>query len=325
MLPIYFSDMAQTTPTIISCATIFRGLPHYLVRGTASLLFLIAHFAGTVTHADNNPDSQELLWEQALVRAVDANQIKWLRTPNEKFIALQHADFTGTLKGGVLLLHGMGAHPDWPDVISPLRTSLPQHGWSTLSIQLPVFGKGGQISDYVGTIASASQRIRAAIDHLKNNGITNVVLLGHGLGASIGVSFLASTPDSGIVAFVGVSMPTYNNAEAWMQPVNSIEKLSLPMLDIYGSSDLDSVLINSELRARAARRAGMSASIYRQTTGFESSATAKAAFSKVGGFISYRKLQIAGANHFFSGHEQTLIKRIAGWLKHHAVGVSIQN
>ncbi len=271
------------------------------------------------------PKTQQSVWEQVLMKSTDPNEIKWLNTSDEKFIALYNDDFTGSLLGGVILLHGMGTHPDWPDVISPLRKSLPQHGWSTLSIQLPAFGKDGQIKDYVDSIASATLRIRAATEDFRANGISNIVLLGHGLGAATGASFLATNADNGIAAFVGVSMPTYEDGETWMDLPKSIEKINLPMLDVYGSNDLISVINNADKRAQAARRGGLKASQNRQFTGFNQSATAKGAFSKEGGFIAYRKFQISGANHSFSGYEGALSKRIAGWLKRHARGMSTQN
>lgn len=257
------------------------------------------------------------------MKSSDPNEIKWLRTANEKFIALYNDDFTGTLRGGVILLHGMGGHPDWPDVISPLRQSLPRNGWSTLSIQLPAFEKGGQLSDYANTINSVTARIKAAVEHFRSIGNSNIVLLGHGLGSTMGAAFLANTPNNGVSAFVGISMPNYRDGEEWMDMTKSIEKLNLPMLDVYGSNDLDSVIDNSEKRALAARRGGLKASKNRQFTGFNRSATAKGAFSKVGGFIAYRKFKITGANHSFSGQERVLSKRIVGWLRHHASGVSV--
>lgn len=273
--------------------------------------------------AANKPISQEPAWEKVLIESVNKSEIKWLKTPNEKFIALYSDEFTGTPRGAVIILHSMGGHADWPDVISPLRHSLPRHGWSTLSIQLPAFEKGARISDYSASINSAEQRIRAAIAHYKEMGNGNIVLLGHGLGAVMGASFLAGNPDHGTSAFIGVSMPSYKDGDDWMDLSGTIEKLNLPMLDIYGSNDLTSVIDHAELRARAARRGGMKASKNRQFTAFQRSATAKGAFSKVGGFIAYRKFEIAGANHFFSGQNAVLSKRIVGWLKHNASGISI--
>ena len=47
------------------------------------------------------------------------------------------AEATGNPQGGVLILHDNQQHGHWPDIVAPLREYLPQHGWSTLSIELP--------------------------------------------------------------------------------------------------------------------------------------------------------------------------------------------
>lgn len=324
MLPIYFSDMTYLTH--ISESPCHTPKPR-CQRSCASAIVLFALTtlcSSGLIFAETAPGTQEAAWSEILTKSVDSNKINWLNTPDEKFIALYRDDTTGTLQGGVILLHDMGTHPDWPDVIAPLRQSLPQHGWATLSIQLPVFDKDGQVSNYAGTLASVSARIRAAIKHFRDLGNSNIVLLGHGLGAAMGAAFLTSNENNGVAAFVGISMPTYQDGEEWMDLLKSIEKFNLPMLDVYGSNDFTSVTQNADKRAQAARRGGLRATRTKQLTGFNRSATAKGAFSKEGGFITYRKFQIVGANHSFRGHEHTLSKRIAGWLKHHAGGVSIQ-
>ena len=55
---------------------------------------------------------------------------------------------------------------------------------------------------------------------------------------------------------------------------------------------------------------------------FRLSASAQEGLSKRLGLIAYRQLKIAGAGHGFAGHEATLIKRVIGWLKHHAGGIT---
>ena len=36
-------------------------------------------------------------------------------------------------KGTVIVMHGRGMHPDWSDVVGPIRVGLTEHGWNTLS------------------------------------------------------------------------------------------------------------------------------------------------------------------------------------------------
>ena len=53
------------------------------------------------------------------------------------FYGLFLADATGSPQGGILILHDNQQHGHWPDIVAPLREYLPQHGWSTLTIELP--------------------------------------------------------------------------------------------------------------------------------------------------------------------------------------------
>ena len=60
-----------------------------------------------------------------------------LQTPLTAFVGLWEAAKGATPTGAILLLHGEGHTPDWPQTIQPLRTYLPERGWSTLSLSLP--------------------------------------------------------------------------------------------------------------------------------------------------------------------------------------------
>jgi pimeloyl-ACP methyl ester carboxylesterase len=70
----------------------------------------------------------------------------------------------------------------------------------------------------------------------------------------------------------------------------ALEKITLPVLDLYGSRDLDSVLMSSDTRARAAHKSGNP---------------------------DYRQLAIEGGDHFYVGVEDELVRRVYGWLKNH--------
>jgi len=55
----------------------------------------------------------------------------------EDYYGLFLADATGNPQGGVLILHDNQQHGHWPEIVAPLREYLPQHGWTTLTIELP--------------------------------------------------------------------------------------------------------------------------------------------------------------------------------------------
>lgn len=60
-----------------------------------------------------------------------------LKAGDESFLALWQAANVGDPSGLVILVPGDGESADWPVVIAPLRTKLPDAGWSTLSVTLP--------------------------------------------------------------------------------------------------------------------------------------------------------------------------------------------
>ncbi len=61
-----------------------------------------------------------------------------LQAGEADFLAIYAQEETRYAQGAAIILHGRGAHPNWTEVIQPLRTELLGYGWRTLSIQLPV-------------------------------------------------------------------------------------------------------------------------------------------------------------------------------------------
>lgn len=188
--------------------------------------------------------------------------------------------------GAVILLHGRGAHPDWADVIHPLRTALPEYGWKTLSIQMPVAAADASGWVYAELIPEAFPRIAAAVAYLKQQGVASIVLVGHSLGARMGVEYLAQGVPEEVKAYVAIGLPA-GKAVADGGVLAALEKLQLPLLDIYGSQDIDAVLQSAPARLRAARLAENPA---------------------------YRQRRIDGADHFFTGLDDTLLAEVRAWL-----------
>lgn len=282
-------------------------------------LLLAAWTAGAAAADEARRD---LYWADQLEHSPSAGDIVRLG-PEKKFVALFRADVTGTRRGGAVLLHDMGTHPDWPEVIGPLRRALPRYGWASLSVQLPVFDRHTAAEAYVSTLDEAAERIGAAVAYLRGRGIEKVVLIGHGLGATTGASYLAETPGSGIGGFVAISMTSDESASARLDGPKLLERIALPILDVYGSRDLPRVVAGAAARSAAARRAGHDASRRNNLAPFRMSASAQEGFSKRMGLIAYRQFGIAGADHDFVGFEAVLIKRVIGWIKHHAGGITM--
>ena len=265
----------------------------------------------------------EKSWSDALGKTIEIREIVSLEARGNKFLGLYVEDSTGSLRGAVIILHTLGTHPNWPEVIAPLRTALPKSGWATLAIQLPVMPMNEPLTRHAPLFDEVPERIQSAVSFLQGKGVNNTVLIGHGLGATMGAAFLAANQESGIKAFVGISIVTYKDLDPRMYSPSSLENIKLPILDIYGGRDLDNVRQTTEARTNAARKAGAAVTQQQELEPFKQSATAQAAFTKKSGFIAYRQFEIPGADHSYIGFEDLLSKRIIGWLKQHASGVTL--
>ena len=84
-----------------------------------------------------------------IIDAILDGEPEFLNTGNHKFLSIYMETDADQPKGAAIILHGRGYHPNWKDVVYPLRTGLPEHGWHTLSIQMPVLNKQAKYYDYV--------------------------------------------------------------------------------------------------------------------------------------------------------------------------------
>lgn len=195
----------------------------------------------------------------------------------------QH-DFLGLIvqaepakEDAIVILHGVGAHPDWPQIVNPLRVALAEAGWTTLSIQLPVLDNEAEPEAYDAIIDEASPRIAAALDYLQEQGATGRYIVAHSMGSRMASHFLANT-DLKVKGFVGIGMN--------VGTVEYFDQYALPVLDIYGSNDLEGVLGSAADRA-----------------------------SQASANTHYTQLMIDGADHFFDGMDDELLERVQNWLE----------
>ncbi|MDH5573802.1 MAG: alpha/beta hydrolase family protein [Gammaproteobacteria bacterium] len=260
-----------------------------------SLCFLTASLISNQTRASDL--EKEKRWQEQIVESLMVGEAVELTLTgkSEKILGLYTPATAKSKQGGAILLHGIGAHPNWPDVIYPLRTELPEHGWATLSIQMPILVNDAAPAKYIPLFDEVSARIEAAISFLKAKNINNIVLIGHSMGAAMGSYYLSITPKPAIQAFVGIGMGLSKD-DPKMDTPTTLAKIKIPVLDLYGSQDLGSVLDSVERRGNAGSLAGNP---------------------------YYQQLRIIGADHFFRNMDAELIKRVRGWLKHYASGVEL--
>lgn len=209
-----------------------------------------------------------------------------LKGGDQEFLAIHGEAITGEAKGAVILLHGMGGNPAWTAVVKPLRLGLPERGWEILSLQMPVAPTGAASWAYDALIAEAPPRVTAAIEFLKQRKIKKIVIVGHSMGARMGLEAIAPGVAKEVVTFVAVGTPT-NRGDAEAGVLGALKKIKLPILDIYGSRDISSVLKGAKARLGAAKQAENS---------------------------GYRQLEITGADHFFTGLEDGLLSRVHAWI-----------
>jgi pimeloyl-ACP methyl ester carboxylesterase len=238
--------------------------------------------------------TREKAWADLLAGRLQHGQVVWLKTADgQKVFAIYEPQRKGHGKGAAILLHDMGQHPDWPRVIAPLRNALPRHGWSTLSVQMPVLAQGASPGQYAPLLKAVNSRLQAAVSYLKSQHITPVVLVGYGLGATMGAAYLTSEKDSAVRSLIGISMGTVEGTEPSLDIASYLAKLGLPILAIYGSRDYEWVLRSVPRLAAAGRRAE----------------AANGAEAPV-----FRQVEIMGADHGYTGVTDVLTEDVVDWL-----------
>lgn len=203
------------------------------------------------------------------------------------FLAISTPSEDPGSRDAVLILHGRGLHPDWQDVAYPLRTALPQRGWHSLSIQLPVLDKDAKYYDYVEIFPEALPRIDAAIAYLRDQGMERIVMIAHSCGAHMGMAWIESRGDGDLAGFVGIGM----GATDYRQPMRApfpLQGLRVPVLDVFGSDDYPAVQRMAPERLAAIRAAGHPHSAQRR---------------------------IDGADHDFHGAAGPLLEAVGEWLE----------
>ncbi len=252
------------------------------------LVLLVAGvISGTVAASDIE---REQRWAEQVVDAILTGEAEMLDADGQEFLSIYTESDSESPQGGVILIHGIGVHPDWPDVINPLREQLPGHGWSTLSLQMPILEADATVPDYYPIFGEVPPRIDAGIRFLQEQGIDNIVIVAHSLGAQMATWWLAGTEDPPVLGLVAIGLSGTRQADNGDVPA-WIGKITLPMLDLYGENDLPTVKETVGERAAAAGRAGNTA---------------------------YMQVEIAGAGHMFQGSNEALVEAVVNWLDENA-------
>jgi pimeloyl-ACP methyl ester carboxylesterase len=177
-------------------------------------------------------------------------------------------------RGAVIVVHGLGVHPDW-GLINVLRSRLPERGYATLSIQMPVLAAEAKVGDYPPTFPEAAERIAAAVEFLNGKGFRKIALVSHSIGSRMADYYFAHTAHPRVAAWVAIGMAA----------PYTVDRIAVPVLDLYGDNDFPEVLDGARARAEAIQSVRGSAQI-----------------------------SVAGADHFFTGKDADLVQAVALFL-----------
>ncbi len=231
--------------------------------------------------------AKEKRWENQIIDALLDGDAIHLNDGRGEFLAIETPSSDGSQEQVAIIMHGTGVHPDWPTVVQPLRVELTQAGWHTLSIQMPVLHNDAEHKDYAAIYDWVPGRVNAAIRHARQAGAKRVVLIGHSQGSTMTAYSLKYRTEP-VEGFVAIGMGA-GIAGGPMDNLKHLQKIDLPMLDLYGSEDLEGVIASAEKRRTVAMQASP----------------------------DYTQQQIAGADHFFEGEEELLLEAVTAWLEQH--------
>lgn len=250
-------------------------------RGLALLVLMLVLPRAEAAQPDYAREAR--LANQIVDMILDGDPV-WLEANQREFLGIYTPAETDD--SAVMILHGRGFHPDWGDAIKPLRVGLVEHGYSTLSLQMPVLAKDATYYDYVPIFEFAHARIEAGLKHLRDLGHRRVILLAHSCGVHMAMDWIARRGDDGIDAFIGLGMGATDYGQPMRQPF-PLARMQVAVLDLYGAEEFPAVI-----RGAAQREAMM------QDAGHPQS----------------RQRVLANANHYFTDRGDALVDAVADWL-----------
>ncbi len=180
-------------------------------------------------------------------------------------------------KMGLVVVHGIGIHPDW-GMIGTLRQRLPDHGYTTLSIQMPILAVDAKPEAYVAHFPEAVERLQLAVAYLKRKGYKRVAIVTHSLGSRMSHGYMVRNP-AGVSAWAGLGTGTGPG------PVITYDGIKAPVLDLYGANELPPVLEGAAKRKASLKDNALS-----------------------------RQVVIPDTDHFFANREEAMVKAVKDFL-----------
>jgi len=205
-------------------------------RHKAKMILLAASMISMTFQAAAAPDyAREQRWSEEVIPGLIVGDPIYLTQKNQhKFLGILAEN--NHSKMAVVVVHGMGLHPDW-GMIGILRQRLFDHGYTTLSIQMPILSADASYKAYPQLFPEAVERLQLAVYYLKQKGYQRVAIVSHSNGSRMSRLYMASNP---------------TDVDAWaalsLTQGDSFTGINIPVLDLYGDNDLPHVLSSTTKR-----------------------------------------------------------------------------
>ena len=170
----------------------------------AALAYVIHVFLLLVVHnADGADYDREQKWAAEITPGIVVGDPVYLEgRAGRRFLNIYTE--APNAKAGLVLVHGIGVHPDW-GLIGTLRGALADHGYSTLSAQMPVLAQEARPEEYGSPLlGEAGERLKVAVNFLRAKGHKKIAVVSHSMGSRMTHYYLARDPDPPINAWVSI-------------------------------------------------------------------------------------------------------------------------
>ncbi|HEX5093260.1 MAG TPA: DUF3530 family protein [Burkholderiales bacterium] len=217
---------------------------------------------------------REKRWADQTVPGIFVGDVTWLQQENGHRFLALYT-VAAHPRGAVIVAHGRGWSPDF-ELYGQLRTKIAEAGYTTLSIQMPVLDSTAKFGEYIPLYPDARERIRLAAEFLKSKGYKRIGIVSHSLGATMVNQYLIRTDDDTIRSWVMISI---------IQGLQEMFRIHIPVLDVYGANDWDVTRWGAPERLK-----------------------------EIGKVPGSAQVAVPGAQHFFEGQEDELVKIVVAFL-----------
>ena len=226
--------------------------------------------------------AKEKRWADQVVDSLLDGDAVWLKAVDHEFLSL-YTEAEDESEQALIVMHGTGVHPNWDQVILPIRVEMTTRGWNTLSLQMPVLANEAEHDDYAVLFPEVIPRIDAALAYLQAQGNRKVVLVAHSLGSLMTSYYLSQKHPDLVKGFIAIGM-SGGSKHAVMDPLQTLKTVQVPVFDLFGSNDLPEVLAHEQAKQQAAAN------------------------------TNFQQRRVEGANHFFDDHNEALVDAVSNWL-----------